>query len=394
MEKYSDLPDIETNSQDVFETSDLESDLDLPHEDVGKSETDNEEIDRGIDINTNEARSKFANSIIVGSGNEDFSGTVVVPVLGKSGYLVESVEETRKQKLTRIARELEELKVSEDSGKDEVNAPESTQIKKLSDQLESVLSNDKVTDKVNLHGQQLKQLFEQVSRNVANTGTLQKSEEKREIVNPSEVLSLEARIHDLESLLGADSLQNLHRKPGKVNPYDSVASIQTHLNDLSRKVNIVHNPEYHIELVSREIEALTTKMDELESKRKFQQIRESAIGKTDTKANSTPFEKKIDELYKALPNFEKSNQVVPLILNRLKSLNTVHSDLATTTQTVGQLDRILGDLKEDFQNWDKSLNTVNENIDKYEVNFEENRASITRQIDELERKVMKLENKQ
>lgn len=398
MEKYHDLPDIDTNAPDVFETSDVESDLELSHHHSESSPTleeDDSEI-KHQQLNAETARTRFSHSLLVPQDGADFLGSVSYPKLGKSGYLIETTVETRQQKLARIARELEELK---QEGENDVEKIFSENVDGLQTQLQEVLektvsgSNSKIRQ-LDVYSQRINHLFEAISSNIIKGEVYEKSAPQNEAsfqksstsTSPSEILSLENRINELEKLIGVDMVQSLSSKPT-----GTTASLQSYVNDLSRKINIVHNPEYHIAAVKLEVELLIAKMDELETKRRIAEIRETTLGKPQQSiSESTPLQKKIDDLYKNLPEFERANKLVPSVISRLKSLSVVHSDLAGCTQTVGELDSILGDLRDDMKRWDDSLNDVNAKIDNYETIFGENRKVVTAQIEELESKIDKV----
>lgn len=298
--------------------------------------------------------------------------------------------------MARIARELEELK---QEGENDVEKIFSENVDGLQTQLQEVLektvsgSNSKIRQ-LDVYSQRINHLFEAISSNIIKGEVYEKSAPQNEAsfqksstsTSPSEILSLENRINELEKLIGVDMVQSLSSKPT-----GTTASLQSYVNDLSRKINIVHNPEYHIAAVKLEVELLIAKMDELETKRRIAEIRETTLGKPQQSiSESTPLQKKIDDLYKNLPEFERANKLVPSVISRLKSLSVVHSDLAGCTQTVGELDSILGDLRDDMKRWDDSLNDVNAKIDNYETIFGENRKVVTAQIEELESKIDKV----
>lgn len=83
MEKYHDLPDIDTNAPDVFETSDVESDLELSHHHSESSPTleeDDSEI-KHQQLNAETARTRFSHSLLVPQDGADFLGSVSYPKL-------------------------------------------------------------------------------------------------------------------------------------------------------------------------------------------------------------------------------------------------------------------------------------------------------------------------
>ncbi|ODV78729.1 uncharacterized protein CANTADRAFT_7077 [Suhomyces tanzawaensis NRRL Y-17324] len=365
MEKYGGLPGIDTESQDIFETSDIESEAELEHEpeptEIEALVTDPQAI-----------RNRYANDVIDGLSGVDFLGSITNPVLGSTGYAVRRVDETRDQKLARIARELQELadpeKVPEPAKLAHIGAAASTSgpidPEKLVALLETAVSSNNPS---NPYQSQLNELFAKVDAKINEKPVAGKA-----IVanSPSETLELESRINSLEQQVGEVA-------PG---------SIQNLLNDLARKIKIIHNPDYPIDRVRKEVTQLAEETEKLASDRKLLEVSELLHTK-----EQEPSEKKIDELYRVLPEFEQSNKSIPQIIKRLKSLNTVHADIAHSIQLVGDLDRTLADMDEEIQSWNESIDVLNGNLKAYSKNFEENKTVMENKIEELSKRLGKVE---
>lgn len=333
MEKYEGLPGIDTGVADTFETSDIDSDSDpevipLSNEDIDTTPVDTDLIRKNLETNN-------LNRI------PNFSGDITTR-LGYSGYSninQESIEE----KLARIARELEEIE----------NVPQNSKIDRLK------LWRDKIDTKkdFDIYTKELTSLFDHLSIKEFTKSDVTQSNQYPRVNN--EILQLESKLNDLESYIGGNRTN----------------SIKDTLSDLTRKVNIIHNPEYKIDDVHDKIKELDKEYEKILAKRKL-----FDIDSVEIEENSN---EKIDKLYENLPNFEKCNATIPLILKRLKTLHQVHSDLGNSVNIVKNLDSTLKKMDFDYNQWNDSLKIVNKTLSTYESSFDENKTVILSQLDKL-----------
>lgn len=355
-DKYSDLPDIDYSSRDVFETSDVESDPDdAPLENDANPDIDSSKAD------TKAARSRFSHEVI--SGEVEFLGDIQYCRL--RGYNVSRVDETRDEKLARIRRELEEL-----SGTEPENVSEQSGIDELLTVLESIQKNEAP------QGYYEKRIDDVLKTEIElSTSTNNPSKETKQSSGVPDVLLLESRINALETVLGADNISQLSAAP---------KSIQNQINDLTRKINIVYNPEFEINKINQQIRELNREAEKLATNRKLALIASSG-GQQVASISSTSAEVKVSKLYDKLPEFEAVNATVPSIINRLKSLHKIHADLGRTIDTVGGIDNTIEALKKDMETWSQSLQKVNQDLDKQNELFESNKAGVEKRIEEMTR---------
>ena len=337
MNKYSDLPDIDNEGQEVFESSDVESEIELP------IETTNDPDVEVSSINVDQSKELFARNEIVDTTGFDFLGNLS----RLNGYSVTQVEETTEEKLSRISRELEEIKLQ-----DHHTASQQA------DQLLTILSELKSENTIvkPLRSEQLKidSLFKHIE---SDTPVASKSFDR--------LIDLENRLSKLESVVGTE---------------DTTTSVQLTINDLSRKISIVENPEYDFDKIRNEVGKLTKELEELDLKRKVLDLDDDST-KTITKQD------KIDELYEKLPNINKYNQVAPMLLTRLKTLNSIHQEMKNNIDLSNGIDQILNDVQLDLKNWDQTITKLNERINDYEDNFEKNSKTVQERISDLILKV-------
>lgn len=381
MDKYSDLPDIDECSRDVYETSDVESDTDAPLDSDTNPDIDNTKSD------TKTARDRFHRDVI--TGEIEFLGDI--RNRRSQGYSVALVDETREEKLARIRRELEELKQTDG----QETGGEAREIDELVVVLER-LQND--TGPTGYYEKRIDDIFKMdleaasestdnvkeganVPENVPEGHTKQRSVPRGsrksgdipgKMIGAPEVLLLESRVHSLESVLGYDT----------VDQGSAPRSIQNQINDLTRKINIIYNPEFEIGTINQQIRELNREAEKLATNRKLAQIT-SAGNQPVLSTNSTSLETKVSKLYDKLPEFEAVNAKVPFIINRLKSLHKIHADLGRTIDTVGGIDQMIEELKTDMVSWNRSLQKVNTDLDNQNELFEKNKTEVEKRIAEM-----------
>lgn len=385
--KYAGLPDIDEGTHDVFETSDVES------EPVSETpENANDDINNAA-TSTESAQKRFENDVIEGFlGPVDFLGSIAAAGSGFRGFNVTKVDETPGQRLARISRELEELKAVYDAN----GASKETEndVQHLLGVLES-LKDNKTDHSVGLYNERIRTVFEAITRQLAACNALKdavaSSTALSESKGPSdaEILVLESRLSAIERLVGAESVQELQRAPADAR---AVRTIKHHLNDLTRRVNIVYNPEFELGSVKQEVKELSREAEKLATSRKLAQLTMQTGGTVSQapSARSTGFETKVDSLYDRLEDFDRVNSLVPHVISRLKALHRVHSDMAASVHTVTALDDTIGGLKTDLLAWDLSINALNALVDAQGAVFAQNCANVETRVAELTQCVSRL----
>ena len=181
--------------------------------------------------------------------------------------------------------------------------------------------------------------------------------------NFNRLIDLENRLSVLESAVGGTE------------DITTTTSIQLTINDLSRKISIIENPEYNFDKIRQEVDKLTKELEELDLKRKVLDIdidndhdHNDDTSKTTTTTTITK-QDKIDELYEKLPQINKYNQVAPMLLTRLKTLNSIHQEMKNNIDLSNGIDQILNDVQLDLKNWDQTIIKLNDRINDYEDNF-------------------------
>lgn len=345
---------------EVFETSDVDS----VHE-LAAPEEVSDDVDRNV-LNPQRAKLHFEHNVITDTVDvADFLGTLARGGLFQSGYTVRRTNETASQKLARIQAELEELK------KEKVHDNE---VDRLTLDLENLLEDSQPVP--TLHGERLRTVFKKLNAQLANTQKVPASLTTATYKKAdAEVLELEKRLCSLEDIVGVSDLQ-------------SAKSVRNHINDLSRKVDVLYDPEFNLAHIKGEIKNLSKEMDELNAKRRLAHLTQNDV----SIKPSIPFDTKVDSIYEVLPAIENTITIVPHLVSRLKTLHQVHADMAHSVSAVSELDKTIESIQLDMKSWSDNLDQVNSAIDVHTALFAQNKVSVEKKFTDLEKRLSELKN--
>lgn len=340
---------------EVFESSDVEE----ASPPLRPEQSKNEDI-ISENVHLENAKSRYETAELSGELTlVDFLGAVNRS-LGDSGFPIRRAYETRRQKLARIAAELEELQTG----------PEEPELKDMVQQLEELVKQ-KNTEPTDLE-KHTSEVFQEITEQLQRV-SIEKTTQNESTRPP--IAELEKRLRDVENAIGED--------PGGKN-------IRLLLNDLGRKVDVIYDPQFELDPIRNEIRALNEELEGLLANKRRVEV---VTGKQPPARSSVPFESKINYLYDKLPAFEEISTTVPYILTRLRSLNRVHAETTSAVSTVTDLANILGVLKDDMAHWNRSLDTVNTSLDKQNEQFANNAAVFEEKLAQAETRVAQLESK-
>lgn len=392
--KYADLPGIAQDEPDIYETTDL------PESEQADNfyEPENEPIER-IHISSEEAYNKFKGKFLNAS-NADFSEKVVKRV--RTGYDARSGDwelagqgqkETPIQKYQRLQCEMKELLEEVNSlGKDKDDAQldclvpteqVEQSLKLLADlKLEETLGEEVVQKISDPEGAQIKKLLSQLEqfkkkineKPEAETNATEDSiiyqfkyrPEQAKLQHTARVAELESRLHKLESVLGASS-DKLSRLTTATNKGSLLEAAQY----LSATASLLDSSQ--LDHIEGRLSALSQKLDAISQKKKELQQDEEK-------------DKMILELYELLKNSENITQLLPQTVERLISLEALHTKASEFAKTLTQVELIQSEIEGNVQNNKTLLQGVQES-------FAMNLNDINQNIVNLDARIKALTNK-
>ncbi|RUS80845.1 hypothetical protein EGW08_011400 [Elysia chlorotica] len=398
--KYANLPGIDVDSPDVFESNDLpEAEQNLKNQ---SDEPTNENVER-ININTDAAFKVFKGKT-VSTGKTDFSDSV-----GKSraiGYFADKTEyelaetglkqETPQQKFQRLQHEMREL--AEEVGKikgaaQNTGAGESWSPVELSKQLEylqhqladlhleKVLGPDASLDLADPQGALKKRLLTELENfkpgGAAADGKSKSAGDKDHVLyelyyrpeqaqftKNAKVASLEERLERLESVVG----KNLDKT--------TVLTVDTENKSLIGAVATLNSK---LSL----LDASNTETVEARLNAVLQKMQQVADKKAKEPQADPDRQQKIADLYDLAKKWEATAETLPQVVDRLISLKDLHEQALQFSQALTYLDTAQQEVK-------ASIAEHTDMQKKLQASITENNAIIQKNVDSIEKRLQAL----
>ncbi|KAH9488513.1 Dynactin subunit 2 [Bulinus truncatus] len=397
--KYANLPGIDLNSPDVFETSDLpEAEQNLTTQ---PEELNSESVEK-IQINTDAAFKAFKGKSVA-TGKTDFSDSA-----GKSrtiGYFADWSEyeiaesgaklETPQQKFQRLQHELRELaeevtKIKEnvkDTGSGETVSPVALgkQLEYLQHQLadlhlEKLLGPEAHVDLTDPQGALKKRLLTQLESIKPSTEAKKKDEaggskdsvvyelyyrpEQTHFSKNAKLASLEERLERLENVVGKN-FEKMTVLTADTENKSLIGAVGT----LNSKLSLLDAT--NTETVEARLNAVLQKM---------QQIAE----KKEKEPQADPEkQKKISELYDIVKKWETTADILPQVVDRLISLNELHQQALQFSQALSYLDTTQQELK-------ASITTHSDMQKLLQECLAENNKTVQKNVESIEKRLTAL----
>jgi nuclear migration protein JNM1 len=167
---------------------------------------------------------------------------------------------------------------------------------------------------------------------------------------------------------------------------DSTHPVLTTLQRLDQTLGtIIDASSHNLDGASQQIKTLIEEAEELKEAR----LEASRAG-TSEDTPTPEQESKINALYGTLPSIDKLTPVLPLVLERLRTLRLVHTSAATADAVLTELEARQSKQEEEIQNWEKQLQLVEEDVKKHEQALQGNVKVVGDDVKMLEEKIAKL----
>lgn len=409
--KYDSLPGIDT-APDVYETPELAEDVSTIPASTAVSDSDNDSDDpetsavRHQHLQTDQARSRFQPSRVDAHG-VDFSDNISAQrrsyrtstrarrrgeILGDDS---DDDKESFERKLMRVKQELHELETeyqervkSGDKTKIEERDPKDI-IEFISDKVDHIYEMrrggvrgaepqlDRTIDKFNNYPP-----FEpssRITKAIANQPPLPGSQVQRgqlEFVL-DQAKQFDERLSKLEAGLGLSgtTMPDVGDSP----PFP----IFTTLERIEQTVGLVGDASQGtLEAASTQIKKLIADAAHLK------ELREEA-----SQSGEIPNpeqEAKINALYGTLPSIDKLSPILPMMLERLRTLRLVHTSAWAADDVLTELESRQSQQEAEIKRWQQSLSEVEADVHKCETAMQNNMHTVGDWVKKIEDRVAKL----
>jgi nuclear migration protein JNM1 len=415
--KYESLPGIDT-APDVYETPDLAEDVSTIQASTAVSESssgsddEDESAIRHQRLQTDQARSRFQPSRIDAYG-VDFSDNISAQrrsyrtstrnqrrrgeVIGEDS---DEEQESFSRKLLRVKREMQELEQeyegrvkSGDQSKIEEKDPKEI-MEFISDKVDYIYAMrrggvrgaepllEKTIQKFNAYpgfGPSPR-----ITKAIQNQPPLPGSQIQRSQLDYvlEQAADFDARLTGLEKSLGLNG--NTMPELGENAPFP----VFTTLEKLEKTLGAMADASSgSLEAAATQVKLMIKDADHLKQLR-LEAARDSPEPTTNEKTpQTTTQESKVNALYGTLPAIDKLSPLLPLVLDRLRTLRLVHTSAWQADEVLTELEHRQSKQEEEIKKWQLSLENVEHDVKVCEQSLQHNVKVVGDLVKKLEERV-------
>ncbi|KAJ2081833.1 hypothetical protein H4R24_002040 [Coemansia sp. RSA 988] len=376
--KYANLPDIDTEQPDVFETPDVAEEA--------PSETEAEEEVYSADIST-EAMGISAAAARFRASAGDVDGETALARYQRSLFRTLQLEsladraatgprlqETAAQRLQRLTHETQELR-------DQLAAADGTQHSVALMELASNL-RDELT-RLSAQGEPqgaLAALLQRVESVQAIDPAKPKPAAQRTTqggAKAADGAQLEQRIVVLERLVGASAAQPARDAATGHGLADAVARLR-------QQMDVLADPQ-RIDGIQRRAKQALVEMDRLEAARAQASRTDSADSADTTRVDAAAL-RRIDEMYDTVSSVDSLVELAPATAARLQSLATLHAEAAEAVSRIARVDAAQTNISEE-------LTTMREVASGLSASLRENSTTLSDNVRHLDARISALNDR-
>lgn len=165
-------------------------------------------------------------------------------------------------------------------------------------------------------------------------------------------------------------------------------AIIPHLEELTRQMEVLSgSTTSSLDAASRRVKQLALDTDKLTEARKAAKLAAAdGVGTVDPLENDETVAK-INALYGVLPTIEKMKPVLPVMLDRLRSLRDIHQNAASASETLRKIESRQEEMAVEIQKWEEALEKVEEVVKESTGTVEGNMLKVEGWVQEIERKM-------
>ncbi|EUC50877.1 hypothetical protein COCMIDRAFT_31775 [Bipolaris oryzae ATCC 44560] len=421
--KYDNLPGIDT-APDIYETPELTEDVStvqastaVSESDYGDNDDDDDNDDSAVRhqrLQPDQARNRFQPARVDARG-VDFSDNITAQ--GQSyrtstrrqrrrgeiiGDASDEEEESFAQKLLRIKRELATL---EDEYQQKVESGDKSKIeeqdpKEMMEMIASKVDTIYAAHKGGARGTQAildrtVQKFDsykpfdpspKLTNAIANQPPLPGTQVQRSQLEfvLNQAAEFDRRITQLEGSLGLNG--NTMPELNDHTPFPVSAT----LTRLEQTMGLIGDAaSNNLDTVTQNVKKLTAEAEHLKEVR--EEAAEAGAGSNDNSSGTyLDQEAKINALYGTLPSIDKLSPILPLVLERLRTLRLVHTSAWQADEVLTELERRQSAQELEIKKWEQQLEILEKDIKRAETAMVNNIKTVGDDVKMLEGKIAKL----
>ncbi|KAL8685631.1 MAG: hypothetical protein Q9218_007640 [Villophora microphyllina] len=206
----------------------------------------------------------------------------------------------------------------------------------------------------------------------------------------SKISDFDKRLRLLEAALGMDAF------PLPTQDRAVTQAILPVLESLDRQISSITATDSSLDKISRQIKQMTQDTEKLTEARKAAAVQNQSSSERKrtpaTKAGGRAAEEieltdqsaKINALYGTLSTIESLSPLLPSVLDRLRTLRTIHADAALASENLAKIESRQAAMAEELKEWKDGLGKVESSMKSGEASMKENVEVIDKWVKELE----------
>ncbi|KAJ1961383.1 hypothetical protein GGI12_003278 [Dipsacomyces acuminosporus] len=399
--KYANLPDIDTEQPDIYETPDVAQADDAEAEEHEAPLSEDISVDKlavgqaaarfrtaAGDVDGKSALARYQRSLFRTLQLESLSGDLEVAAAGGSGA---QLKETPEQRLRRLVYETRELKEQLEKGS-EKDGTQGVALMRLVNGLQDELSQLSVKDSQAAgagSGLISRSLWERLdgSESAKNGSGHDAKQHPAKPAAQEDVSLLEKRIALLEKTLGASSARPA--KDGSVghNLVDSVSRLR-------QQMDVLTDP-HRIDGIQRRVKQVLVDLDRLDLANT--QANKAALDTVDGSkgeggARLDPATvKRIDELYEKFTKIDSLIELAPATARRLQSLSQLHVEASEAVARIDRIEKEQGNIGEELATMKEIATGLKDSIGENSATLKENMKFLDSRIAALSDRISALQ---
>lgn len=197
------------------------------------------------------------------------------------------------------------------------------------------------------------------------------------------IADFDERLTSLEKVLGVSA--SVLTDSEKALPSNAVIP---QMDELTRIMEVLNgSTTMSLDAASRRVKQLVQDTDKLaEARKAAKQAAVDGAGSVDA-LDSDETVAKINALYGALPTVEKMKPVLPVLLDRLRSLRDIHQNAATASETLKKIETRQDEMADEIEKWEEALAKVEGVVTESTGTIEGNMLKVEGWVREIERKM-------
>ncbi|ODV91879.1 hypothetical protein CANCADRAFT_42511 [Tortispora caseinolytica NRRL Y-17796] len=209
------------------------------------------------------------------------------------------------------------------------------------------------------------------------------------LLNPMKVVHIEKQTADIRRQL--DELKLQDNKSVEINISSAlfdpkvIESLDAKISELENKIGVLNDTELPILSITHDLEKKLDLLNipDTEWALKAQEVKKFITLMNSVDEDRPSFDHQINELYKCLPSLKSMSALLPVIVDRLQSIQLLQTEALNSMNLVTAIDTRTSAILDDVAQWQQQFNDLKALLDKNIAISKDNLDQVNNWIKEL-----------